>query len=236
VSGDLAEGDRLPPIATIADEWDVATATAAKAISQLQVERLVRTSPRGTFVVGESRASSPRDRILRSRRRGKPESGGEVNEVTSAAIVRAPVYVAELFGGPDDHQLVVRREWVTSEMTTTTGGARRVRLSVSWFPAAFADAVPDLLSTDSSHMATLDLAIEKAAGPLRHCRDFVEAREADAREAGHLELPVGAPVLAGAFLRWPGGDPDGPAEYGEYVIPPRRVVSWEYELPDPDEG
>lgn len=234
VNGDLPEGERLPAIASIAEEWGVAAATAAKAITQLQVERLVRTSPRGTFVEGASRASSPRDRVLRARKRDTASAAGEASRVTSASIVRAPAYVADLFG-LDDRQLVVRREWVTSE--TTTEGEVPVMLSVSWFPAALADAVPDLLSTDPSHVATLGLSVESVAGPLRYCRDFVEAREADAREAGYLGLTLGAPVLAGTFLRWQGNDSDHLAEYGEYVIPPRRVLSWEYELPEPsDEG
>jgi GntR family transcriptional regulator len=229
VSGEIAEGVKLPAVAAVADEWGVTTATAAKAYGQLQVERLVRTSPRGTFVEGASRASSPRDRALRMHSLGVPSAAGEISLVTAAAVVTAPAYVAELFAMEGDRPRVVRREWVTSE--NTLEGIAPVMLSVSWYPTAFADTVPGILSTDSATVDTLATAIESAVGPTAHFRDFVESRSSDAREAGHLGLPIGGPVLAGAFLHWTAGDPGELVEYGEYVLPPKRVISWEYDIP-----
>lgn len=229
VNGEVAEGEKLPPILAVAEEWGVTTATAAKAYGQLQVEQLVRTSPRGTFVEGKTRASSPRDRVLRARSHGSPNAAGETSTVTSAAVVNCPTYIAELFAFDDARTHVVRREWVTLE--DTPGGAVPVMLSVSWWPAGLAETIPALLSTDAAGVATLSAAVEAEVGPIRHCRDFVEGRAADAREAGHLLLPVGSPILAGTFLRWTAGDPGDLVEYGEYVLLPKRVISWEYELP-----
>jgi GntR family transcriptional regulator len=49
-SGELAPGDRLPSIRSIAEEYDVATTTAQKVIEALRDEGLAVTSPMGTFV------------------------------------------------------------------------------------------------------------------------------------------------------------------------------------------
>jgi GntR family transcriptional regulator len=49
-SGDLAPGDRLPSIASLAQEYEVAKTTAQKVIEALHGEGLVDTSPMGTFV------------------------------------------------------------------------------------------------------------------------------------------------------------------------------------------
>jgi DNA-binding transcriptional regulator YhcF (GntR family) len=49
-SGELAPGDRLPSIASLAQEYEVASTTAQKVIESLRNEGLVVTSPMGTFV------------------------------------------------------------------------------------------------------------------------------------------------------------------------------------------
>ncbi|WP_322769404.1 UTRA domain-containing protein [Frankia sp. Cr1] len=118
------------------------------------------------------------------------------------------------------------RGWVTTDDDV------RSALSVSWFPADLADSVPELLSTDPAQAATIGRRIEEMVGPMRHCRDYVEARAADAREAGYLQLPIGSPILAGTYLHWSTNDPDLLIEYGEYVLPPKKVLSWDYDVDD----
>lgn len=49
-SGELAPGDRLPSITSLAQEYEVAKTTAQKVIEALRDEGLVVTSPMGTFV------------------------------------------------------------------------------------------------------------------------------------------------------------------------------------------
>jgi GntR family transcriptional regulator len=49
-SGELAPGDRLPSIATLAQTYEVAGTTAQKVIEALRDEGLVTTSPMGTYV------------------------------------------------------------------------------------------------------------------------------------------------------------------------------------------
>ena len=49
-AGELAPGARLPSIASLAQEYDVAKTTAQKVIEALRGEDLVETSPMGTYV------------------------------------------------------------------------------------------------------------------------------------------------------------------------------------------
>jgi GntR family transcriptional regulator len=49
-SGELAPGDRLPSITTLAQEHKVALTTARKALDQLKADGLTESSPMGTYV------------------------------------------------------------------------------------------------------------------------------------------------------------------------------------------
>lgn len=220
--GTLAEGDRLPPVSAIARAWGIAHATAAKAIQQLQVESLVVTSPRGTFVAAQAaRASSPYDRIMRVRRTGRAGAADEHHRVIRAEIIAPPAYIADLLDLTPGDQ-VAHREWVTTE------GATLRALSVTWYPAALADDVPALLDTAPTSVDVLTTRVEEATGQAVRGRDFYHARGADRREADALGLPVGSAVLAGTWLQWSAADQI--IEYGETCLPPRSTVSYPYDI------
>jgi len=53
-SGDLAPGDRLPSIVSLAQEHGVALTTVRKALDALKDDGLVVTSPMGTFVTDDA--------------------------------------------------------------------------------------------------------------------------------------------------------------------------------------
>ncbi|MFJ5646410.1 GntR family transcriptional regulator [Streptomyces sp. NPDC093223] len=227
--GLLAEGDRIPAVTAIAREWGIAHATAAKAVQQLQVEGLITTSPRGSFVAAQSaRATSPLDRLMRARRTGSSAAADEHHIVMAAGLVAPPSYVADLLDLEPNAQ-VARREWVTLEGKTPRA------LTVTWYPASMADSVPTLVSAENSTVRELLAQLEAAVGPITRGRDFYHARGADRREANHLGLPVGGAILAGAWLLWSGRD--DLIEYGETCLPPRSTVSYPYEIPAgiPDE-
>lgn len=57
-SGELPPGSRLPSIAALAQEYEVAMTTAQKVIQALRSEGLAVTSPMGTYVA-ESPSPSP---------------------------------------------------------------------------------------------------------------------------------------------------------------------------------
>jgi GntR family transcriptional regulator len=215
----LREGQRLPSIAEIAREWEVAAATAAKSIAELQSAGYVSSTPQGTFVTATRGVTlAPMGRI-RSLRAGVADAR-EQHRVSAAGLVPMPDYVAELFG-VDPGGEVLRREWVT------TAGRRPRRLSVSWFPREFASSVPALLSTESVPGDPVEW-IEAATGRrVTQGSDHLRSRQADLREAEAIGVQVDDTILAGAHM-W--SDEQGMIEYGEWVLPENSVVSYVYQV------
>jgi GntR family transcriptional regulator len=219
LDGGLQPGARLPSIRDIAVEWQVSAVTAGRAITRLQVEGAVWTSPEGTFVSGNDTISrTPGERIRAPRpRRGE---GGELVKVNAAHIVTAPDYVAGLLGVEPGAQ-VVRRE----EVTSLRGHARM--LSVDWIPADSVQLAPDLTSPDPIEGGPERLIASVTGRRVTHSQDHLRGRASDQREADALRLPVGTPILAGVHV-W--SDNDGVLLYGEWVMPPDQVISYEYEV------
>jgi GntR family transcriptional regulator len=220
--GELTEGQKLPAARELAAAEGVAIATLGKAIDHLQVEGYIRTSRRGTFVAdAPAVTASGAERITRVLRSGSVLAAGETMLVTDAQIVRPPQYVAEIFD-LDDGDQVVRRQWHTGR------GSIRTMLAVTWYPVEFVAAVPELLSTAPSKGAGLLARISAATGrrPIAG-RDDLHGRDADAREANFLGLRTGSPILAGAHRVW---DDHGVIEYGEWCLPYRLVIGYEYEI------
>jgi GntR family transcriptional regulator len=220
LSGELEPGTKLPTNREISGQWQVAAATVSRALQALQVEGYIRTTPRGTFVAEDPRVTlSPRDRLARVARVKSILAEGETSRVTSATLVVPPLYVGELFD-LDAGDQVVRREWIAGR------GQTRSIFAVTWYPSQFAALVPDLLSTAPGKNAGLTARVLEATGrTIDAARDDMHAREADAREASALGLKVGTPILAGAH-RW--SDDDGVIEYGEWCLPPRFTIGYEY--------
>lgn len=219
-SGELAPGQRLPSITELAGEWGVAASTAAKAISQLQVEGAIWTSPQGSFVSDDERIDrTPQDRI-KATAPIRSTTNGEHVIVTAAEIVMAPNYVAELLGLPIGSE-VVRREEITHRKS------RPRMLSVDWIPAPDAMLAAEITAREPVEGGVIRLVESMLRRKVTLGRDHLRGRAADAREAGALRLPIGSPVLAGTHV-W--SDQDGVLLYGEWVMPPDQVISYQYEV------
>ncbi|MEJ3651800.1 GntR family transcriptional regulator [Actinomycetes bacterium KLBMP 9759] len=81
-SGELAAGERVPSTRALMREWDVAMATASKALTTLRQEGLVRAVPGvGTVVEGAGRRAAPA--------RSRPEQGLGVEQIVAAAVAIA---------------------------------------------------------------------------------------------------------------------------------------------------
>jgi GntR family transcriptional regulator len=225
--GQLPEGTRLPAVPALAREYGVSNATAGRALAVLQGEGLIYTSPRGSVVAGQAvKGLSPQTRLLKSRHDGTTAAQGETHRVTAAGLVTNPPAYVRDYLDTDDPPAVIRREWITSE-----GDGPRI-LTVTWYPAALADQVPDLLSTDPESVGLILGHVEGIIGQAAKGRDWIHGRGADYREATALQLPTGTPVLAGTWMYW---TRDGALiEYGEYVLPPRHTLSYPYDLTDPE--
>lgn len=222
LDGQLEEGQKLPAQRDLAKAEGVSVATLGRALDQLQVEGYITTSRRGTFVANAPEAApSGYDRITRVLRTGSVLAEGETMIVTAAELIKPPQYVAELLGLEEGDQ-VVRRQWHTGR------GQQRTGLFVTWYPARFAAAVPELLSTSARTSASLLLRIQDATGRrVTNGRDDVHGRDADAREANYLALRIGSPILAGVHRLW---DDQGVIEYGEWCLPYRMQIGYEYSL------
>lgn len=222
LDGDLVPGEKLLPARELAAAEGVAVATLGRAIDHLVIEGYIRTSRRGTYVADAPEVTaSAHDRITRVLRTGSVLAQGETMLVTAADIIRPPQYIAEIFDLEEGEQ-IVRRQWHTGR------GQTRTMLAVTWYPVAFATAVPELLNTAPGKGGGLLMRIAAATGRRpKHGRDDMHGRDADAREANFLGLRVGSPILAGAHRIW---DDEGVIEYGEWCLPYRLVVGYEYEI------
>lgn len=222
LDGQLEEGARLPNQRDLAQQEGVAVATLGRALDHLQVEGYITTSRKGTFVADAPKvAPSGYDRITRVLRTGSLLAEGETLIVTHAELVKPPQTVAGIFDLEPGDQ-VVRRQWHTGK------GKQRTGLFVTWYPAHFAAAVPELLSTARPPAPGLLLKVQQATGrTITDGRDDVHGRDADAREAGYLGLRIGSPILAGAHRLW---DDQGVIEYGEWCLPMRLTVGYEYSV------
>ncbi|WTL43954.1 GntR family transcriptional regulator [Streptomyces brevispora] len=225
LDGSLAPGARLPTVRELAAAEGVAVATLGRSLDQLQVEGFITTSRRGTFVAdAPTAAASAYDRTARVLRSGSILGEGETMIVTSAELVRPPTYVADIFDTEPGSQ-VVRREWHTGT------GQQRTGLHVTWYPGYFAGAVPELLSSSRGDAGQLlARVLTKIGRRVEAGRDDMHGRDADKREAAALGLRVGAPILAGAHRLW---DDEGIIEYGEWCLPSRLVIGYEYTFGDP---
>lgn len=213
-NGDLREGARLPTVREIAEQWEVAYTTAAKAVRQLAADGLVSTSKQGTVVSFlEGSTFSPADR-LRSVHRGRviyPHAPG--SRIISAELVAAPQHVANVMGIEPGDQ-VVRRERVTSH------GDVPVTWSVTWMPASLVEQVPELLEMAPIPGGQGTIGLVKARtgrfpqigiDSYRQC-----AARASALIAERLGIAEGDPILRGENT-WP--EQDGVVlEFGESAI------------------
>jgi GntR family transcriptional regulator len=221
--GELRQGDPLPSIRAIRDEWGVSQGVAQQAVSHLHLaERLVRTDATGTYVDAPRAALSPQQRM-----RLAEDPAAQAVTVTAAGLVDAPAYIVPMFGLPEHGAQIIRREEVTQQADGTPD-----RLSVTWCHPRFAVGTPELL-----HLAPLPdprgaahlIAVreEENPGDLTGGIAF-EARLAkeDGRERPALDLAQGSYVLAGVS-GWRFGEEL--LEYTEFVLPPNRVIEADIE-------
>ncbi|MFH8366190.1 TetR/AcrR family transcriptional regulator C-terminal domain-containing protein [Streptomyces sp. NPDC018031] len=107
LAGELSPGDRLPSTRRIATEWNVALATATKALTALRQEGLIQAQARvGTVVAprrGPARAQGTRATAAPRREPAgpAPEGGAAAHrELTRERIVRAAIEIADTEGLP----------------------------------------------------------------------------------------------------------------------------------------
>lgn len=221
MSGQLAEGDRIPTARSIAAEWNVAISTATKVLATLRAEGLVAgRSGAGTVVTAQpSLHRAGHDWMMSIRRTGAIYPPGHYAQIRAAELVTAPEDVAAALaleaGSP-----VIRRE-----RTTYNEHDRPESTSISWFDGALASSCPDLLVAARIKQGT-PRYIEAQTGRRITYEIYGHAAAAATETvAAELAIESGAPVLL-SRNRWVDTEGDV-VEYGESVAPQGKWVSYE---------
>ncbi|MFI2232655.1 GntR family transcriptional regulator [Nocardia testacea] len=220
-NGELSEGAKLPSVVEIAQGWQVASATAAKAVSQLRAEGYVQSNNQGTFVSIAHKQTTGPDRLQMFRATGNGYRPGETAEVISSTLVEAGSAVVKALDLSEGASAVARRRVYRDDLGV-------VAVSTSWLPGEFAEAAPELLSTDPLPKMTFGLVEERTGRRAVRRRDVVALQDAPADIAELLGVDAGSPCLTMTNLYW---DQDGnPTEYAVDFLGRDRELSAEYPL------
>jgi DNA-binding transcriptional regulator YhcF (GntR family) len=216
------QGDQLPPLQEIAAEWRVSHETAHRAVALLRSRRLVTTVPRtGSFVGAPREVPGPQQALA-----GIRWPAADTVTVTAAETVPAPEYITPILGvapyGPGGAAWVIRREQVSSGP-----GGMPLMLAVQWFPGAFAEQVPELLSPaplapgEAASLITLRARRKATRWSLAfETREILD----DGREGPLTGRAPGSHVQAVTYT-W--GDDQDVIAYGEYILGPGLVTTAE---------
>lgn len=221
--GELKPGDMVPSARKITQEWGVSLATATKVLAALRSEGLVeaRTGIGTVVKINPPDGTTPRDRVISTRRTGRIYRPDEHAKIVSAELVEAAETVAEAFG-LEVGSPVIRRQRVTYREDVPTSA------STSWFAGEYAEVAPGLLSTERLRQGTWRYLEQVTGRVVAAGRDQVSAAVADERDSTALGVAVGSPVLRGR--NWYLDADGGVIEYGESVARADRWSTYEYEI------
>ncbi|MFJ7280689.1 GntR family transcriptional regulator [Kitasatospora sp. NPDC098663] len=216
----IADGQRLPSVRKIAEEWGVATKTAQRALQVLRMEGFA--SP----VTGLGYAASFRPHesaVLRvkvngTRQRGEQYAAEDEALILSAEVTPTTGPAGDVLGVEPGRPAILRTGMVKR-------GDKVIRMSHSWFPLELADLVPELLIVESTPPGNV-ARIQAATG--RHTEITADHFTVDLlglQLAQSFGVPQGEPVLVRTTVRHDGL---GVIEYGTTWFPRHVVLAVEY--------
>jgi DNA-binding GntR family transcriptional regulator len=215
--GDLKPGEEVDSERRLAQQWNVARPTAAKALEALRVEGLIESRPgSGNFVRSTNMAPHARDRYERARDQGTMYADGETPEFLSAELVPAPQHVLDAL------QVASETTAVRRVRLLRNAGGQPIELSISWFAPELAERAPRLLELERLRGGTGKYLGEVIGRAPSYGRDLSAARLATAEERQVLELGDTAAVLEQRRIIFDADDQ--PLQFDEAVYPPGRWV------------
>ncbi|QEU93258.1 GntR family transcriptional regulator [Streptomyces kanamyceticus] len=221
IDGVLTQDTKLPSVADIAEEWGVATATAAKGLKQLQAEGYVRASTQGTFVDLGRKLTSGSDRLQLQRATGSGFRPGERVEIVAASLMPAPAEVAEALGLEEGASVIRRqRRYLDDEGVIT--------LSTSWLSGGLAEQAPELAVAETLPKMTFGLIEDRTGRRTVRRRDVVGLKPVPEDAAELLGVEAGSPALTMTNYYW---DQDGSmVEYATDYLGAGRQLTAEYDI------
>ncbi|MCR6636315.1 phosphonate metabolism transcriptional regulator PhnF [Devosia sp.] len=212
VGGKLANGDRLPTEALLAERFSANRHTVRRALAVLAEEGVVLAEQgRGTFVRSIRRLSYPIGKRTRFREGLKGQAGSLISVSISDKIENATARVAEALG------LKPGAKVVRTESMSVADGVPISR-STTWLPyRRFPDFAARIKEMQSTTMVfqSYDIADYSRASTR------ISARHADVEEIRSLSLAPGAIVLVSEAVDV---DPDGEAlSYALTRFPAERM-------------
>lgn len=210
LSGELAPGRSVPSVRDLVKEYDVAQATAQRAMRVLQAEGFVRPERGlGNIVTTElERGSSASAWLEQARRTGRVYPEGQRARILEAGLIEAPEQVADVLG-VDVGDAAIRRVRITLQ------GDQAVSASTSWFLGSHADVAPLLLTTERIQQGSFLYLASRLGRQLGSWQDQYDPGIADETDADRLGIDVGVPVNHGR--NWIYDDSGDVLEYGESV-------------------
>lgn len=220
-NGVVQPGTQLPPLQQIARDWGVATATAAKAITQLRAEGFVTSSSQGTFATVARKHTPGYNRLQMLRATGNGYRPNERAEILSATLAPAPDDVATALGLTAGDPTIRRQRRYLDD----TGV---IALSTSWLSGDLAVQVPELLTTEPLPTMTFGLVEERTGRRAVRRRDVISVCLAPADTATLLGIEGGTATLTLSTTYW---DQHGAAtEHNVESLGSGRELSAEYTL------
>ncbi|MEU3574674.1 GntR family transcriptional regulator [Kitasatospora sp. NPDC036755] len=222
----IADGQKLPSVRQIAEQWHVATKTAQRALKTLQMEGYA--SP--VQGLGYQASFRPHDfatlrvQVSGTRQRGETYADTDEAVILSAELTRTRGHEADILGVEPGTPAILRRGLVRR-------GDRVIRMSHSWFPAELADLVPELLTTESTPPGNV-ARIEAATG--RQTEITADRFTVDLTTLEQSKLfgvPPREPLLERTTVRHDGL---GVIEYGTTWWPRHVVLAVEYTADNQD--
>lgn len=217
-SGQLRDGELMPPVRQIARDWDISVPTAAKVITTLKTEGLVETkSGAGTTVRAAARRSSATQHVDRIIKTGRIYPEGNYARILAAEVVEAPDHIAEVFDIEPGTPVIRRKRTVYSPED------QPLSTSTSWFDTSLSDQAPLLLSDERIKQRSIRYILVMT-GRANHGLQVVTENAADdagPHEAAELQIAEGESISRAR--NWFRDDNGGLVEYGESAY---RKLIW----------
>jgi DNA-binding GntR family transcriptional regulator len=184
-SGVLKPGMRLPPERELCQQLGISRVTLRKALNKLVEDGVLSASHGRGWYVAQPTANQEWPNSLES----FSETAARMGLVATSSVLRADVSPASL-DEAEELSIAPGTPIFHLERVRMLGGVP-IALDTTQIPAHRAPALPDAdFATDSLYEKLAEAGIEP-----RRADATIEAKEADAYAAEHLDLPVGKPVL-----------------------------------------